>query len=95
MGDAEREVWVQSGRVFSAREIAQIRETVAWMPKLPRTELAATVGEHMGWQTVTGLAIAQTMKPQRGHGGQREHRPHRRHSKTCGAWLTPLRYRHR
>jgi len=34
-----------AGRVFSAGEIAQIRATVAWLPKLPRTEVAATVCE--------------------------------------------------
>jgi hypothetical protein len=54
MGDAEQDVWVQSGRVFSAGEIEQIRETIAWLPKLPRTELAATVCEHLRWHTVTG-----------------------------------------
>jgi hypothetical protein len=50
---------VQSGRVFSAGEIAQIRETVAWLPKLPRTELAATVCEHLRWHTVTGTPKVQ------------------------------------
>jgi hypothetical protein len=54
MGDAEQGVWVQSGRVFSAGEIAQIRATVAWLPKLPRTEVAATVCEHLCWHTATG-----------------------------------------
>jgi len=54
MGDAKQDVWVQSGRVFNAGEIAQIREAVAWLAKLPRTELAATVCEHLRWHTVTG-----------------------------------------
>jgi hypothetical protein len=54
MGDLQQGTWVQSGRVFSAREIAQIRETVAWLPKLARKELAATVCEHLRWHTLTG-----------------------------------------
>jgi hypothetical protein len=36
--------WVQSGRVFSAEEIAAIRATVAWLPGLARRELVATLG---------------------------------------------------
>ena len=34
MGESETGEWVQSGRAFSAAEIAQIRETVAWLPGL-------------------------------------------------------------
>ena len=54
MGDAEQAVWVQSGRAFSAAEVERIRATVAWLPKLARKELAATVCEHLNWHTVTG-----------------------------------------
>jgi hypothetical protein len=46
VGESETGEWVQSGRAFSAAEIAQIRETVAWLPGLARKELAATVCEH-------------------------------------------------
>ena len=54
MGESKTGEWVQSGRAFSAAEIAQIRETVAWLPGLARKELAATVCEHLHWHTLTG-----------------------------------------
>jgi len=39
MGAMSPGPWVQSGRVFSAEEIASIRTTVAWLPGLARREL--------------------------------------------------------
>lgn len=46
--------WVRSGRLFSAEEIAAIRTTAAWLPGLARKELAATLCEHLDWDTLTG-----------------------------------------
>ena len=46
--------WVQCGRAFSAQEIEQIRETVAYLPGLSRKELASTVCEHLHWHTASG-----------------------------------------
>ena len=54
MGAMSPGPWVQSGRVFSAEEIAAIRATVAWLPGLARQELAATLCEHLDWYTLTG-----------------------------------------
>jgi hypothetical protein len=54
MGTLDLGPWVQSGRVFSAEELAAIRATVAWLPGLARRELAATLCEHLDWHTVTG-----------------------------------------
>jgi len=51
--------WVQCGREFSAQEIEEIRETVAWLPGLARRELAATVCEHLHWHTISGTAKLQ------------------------------------
>ena len=51
--------WVQCGREFSAQEIEQIRETVAWLPGLARRELAATVCEHLHWHTIAGTPKLQ------------------------------------
>ncbi|MCM8612031.1 MAG: hypothetical protein NFW15_08740, partial [Candidatus Accumulibacter sp.] len=48
--------WVHCGREFSAREVADICATVAWLPGLARSELAATLCEHLGWVTLTGTA---------------------------------------
>lgn len=48
--------WVHCGREFSAREVADICATVAWLPGLARHELAATLCEHLGWVTLTGTA---------------------------------------
>ena len=47
-------VWRQSGREFTADEVSQIRETVAWLPGLERKELVATVCEHLGWYSASG-----------------------------------------
>jgi len=46
------------GRVFSVEEIAGIRQTVAWLPRLGRRELAATLCEHLQRYTVTAKAHA-------------------------------------
>lgn len=51
--------WVQCGREFSAEDIRQIRETVAWLPGLARGELAATVCEHLDWYTASGTPKRQ------------------------------------
>lgn len=39
--------WVQCGRAFSEQVIEQIRETVAYLPRLSRRELASTACEHL------------------------------------------------
>jgi len=59
MSTIEAGDWVQCGREFSDKEIRQIRETVAWLPGLARTELAATVCEHLDWHTATGTPKLQ------------------------------------
>ncbi len=46
--------WVHCGREFSAAEIADLCATVAWLPGLPRQELAATLCEHLAWFTLSG-----------------------------------------
>ena len=48
--------WVHGGREFSAREVADICATVAWLPGLARHELAATLCEHLGWVTWSASA---------------------------------------
>jgi hypothetical protein len=45
---------VQCGREISVSEMEEIRETVATFWRLPRTELAMTICEHLGWYGVTG-----------------------------------------
>jgi len=59
MGKTDAGDWVQCGRTFSAEEIKQIHETVAWLPGLARGELAATVCEHLHWYTAAGTAKIQ------------------------------------
>ena len=46
MGGMSPGTWVHCGRVFSAADLAGIRQTVAWLPRLGRRELAATRCEH-------------------------------------------------
>ena len=46
--------WVHCGREVSAAEIADLCATVAWLPVLPRQELAATLCEHLAWFTLSG-----------------------------------------
>ncbi len=45
---------MQCGRKISCGEVDQIRETVALFPRLPLTESAATICEHLGWYTAAG-----------------------------------------
>jgi hypothetical protein len=45
---------LQSGREISRRELDEIQETVGVFPRLSRTELAATICEHLGWMTASG-----------------------------------------
>jgi hypothetical protein len=59
MGGKDAVEWVHCGREFSAREIEQIREIVAWLPALARSELAATVCEHLQWHTAAGTPKIQ------------------------------------
>jgi hypothetical protein len=41
------------GRVISAEELADIRETVATCFRLSRSELARTIGEHLEWYSAS------------------------------------------
>ena len=59
MGATDAVEWVQCGREFSAREIGEIRKTVAWLPGLARKELATTLCEHLHWQTAAGTPKIQ------------------------------------
>ena len=52
-------VWMQAGREFTAAEVEHIRETVAWLPRLDRTELTATLCEHLGWYSASGTPKLQ------------------------------------
>jgi len=52
-------VWVQGGREFTAEEVEHIRETVAWLPQIDRTELAATLCEHLDWYSASGTPKLQ------------------------------------
>ena len=45
---------LQSGREISRQELDEIQETVGVFPRLSRTELAATICEHLGWMTASG-----------------------------------------
>lgn len=44
----------QCGREITGQELDGIQETVGLFPKLSRTELAATICEHLGWITASG-----------------------------------------
>jgi hypothetical protein len=44
----------QSGREVSRQQLDEIQETVGLFKNLSRTELAATICEHLGWVTVSG-----------------------------------------
>ncbi|MEJ2388488.1 MAG: DUF4338 domain-containing protein, partial [Chromatiaceae bacterium] len=59
MNPGDTSEWVACGRRFSAQEIAEIRQTVAWLPGLARKELAATVCEHLHWHTAAGTPKIQ------------------------------------
>jgi len=45
---------VQCGREITREEVDEIRETVRLFPGLSRSELAATICEHLGWMTASG-----------------------------------------
>ena len=62
MNAPEAGVWVQAGRRFSGEEIEAIRRTVAWLPGLARSELAATVCEHLHWRTAAGTPKIQACR---------------------------------
>jgi hypothetical protein len=47
-------VFVQCGREISSQEIFEIQETVGLFPSLSRSELAATLCEHLQWFTASG-----------------------------------------
>jgi hypothetical protein len=59
MTTGETNEWVACGRRFSAQEIGDIRQTVAWLPGLARKELAATLCEHLHWHTAAGTPKIQ------------------------------------
>jgi len=59
MGLTRSGVWVQGGREFTQEELAEVRETVGWLPGLDRKELAATVCEHLGWYSASGTPKEQ------------------------------------
>lgn len=44
----------QCGRKVSGQELDEIKETVSLFPGLSRSELAATICEHLGWVTASG-----------------------------------------
>ena len=44
----------QCAREISRQELDEIQETVGLFPNLSRTELAATICEHLGWTTAAG-----------------------------------------
>ena len=44
----------QCGREIGSEELDEIQETVELFPNLSRTELAATLCEHLGWMTASG-----------------------------------------
>ena len=44
----------QCGREITSEEIDEIQETVRLFQALSRTELAATICEHLGWFTASG-----------------------------------------
>jgi hypothetical protein len=46
--------WSECGRVFDGQDLGLIRQTVAGFPGLCRSELVATVCEHLGWFTAAG-----------------------------------------
>lgn len=44
----------QCGREITCQQLDEIQETVGLFPSLSRTELTATISEHLGWVTLTG-----------------------------------------
>src|SRR5205814_6450532 len=49
-----------SGRRFTRRQLAQIKETVERFPQLSRAELARTLCEHLTWKTPNGKAKVES-----------------------------------
>ncbi|MCK5606067.1 hypothetical protein KAR91_29480 [Candidatus Pacearchaeota archaeon] len=43
----------QCGREITRQQLDEIQETVGLFPSLSRTELAATICEHLGWLTAS------------------------------------------
>jgi len=54
MAETQRTATVQCGREITVTDIELIRETVELFPQLNRTELAATLCEHLEWFTAGG-----------------------------------------
>ena len=54
MPQETKEHLVHNGRVITAEELADIRETVATCRGLSRSELALTISEHLEWRTASG-----------------------------------------
>lgn len=54
MGRESKEHLIHCGRVITAEELADIRETVSACSGLSRSELALTIGEHLEWRSATG-----------------------------------------
>lgn len=54
MGREAKDYLVNCGRVITAEELADIRETVAMCSGLSRSELALTIGEHLSWYSASG-----------------------------------------
>lgn len=54
MPQESKEHLVHNGRVITAEELADIRETVATCRGLSRSELALTISEHLEWRTASG-----------------------------------------
>jgi Druantia protein DruA/Transposase DDE domain len=49
-----------SGRRFTRRQLAQVKETVERFPQLSRAELARTLCEHLNWKTPNGKAKVES-----------------------------------
>ena len=49
-----------SGRRFTRKQLAQVKETVERFPQLSRNELARTLCEHLTWKTPNGKAKVES-----------------------------------
>lgn len=59
----ERDTVLLVGRDFTEEELLEVKETVRLLPRLNRTELAATICEHLGWATPAGsLKVESCLK---------------------------------
>ena len=54
MPASKKTALVQCGRDITAAELGTIKETVEMFPKLSRSELTATICEHLEWFAPTG-----------------------------------------